>query len=246
MEPYKVKTTAFEGPLDVLLDLIEKRKLFINDVSLATVTDDYIEYVNASGVLELPQAAHFVYIASTLLLIKSKSLLPTLTLSEEEAGDIADLERRLILYKRFQELGAELTKRYCATPLLYRSFVVDEEPLFTPGKKLSTATLVEAIRRVLRELPALERLPQAVVEKVMSLETMIETLSDRIKKSLTLSFKEFSGGVGKVDRGTKLNVIVSFLALLELVKQGAIAVQQQGRFDDILIEAGSVDLPRYS
>lgn len=247
MEPFKVKTNVFEGPLDLLLDLIEKRRLFINDVSLAAVTDDYIEYVNGSGVLELPQAAHFVYVASTLLLIKSKSLLPTLTLSEEETGDIEDLERRLALYKRYKELAAELMAIYCKQPLSFRTLVIDEKPIFSPGVKLSLSSIRDAVRRVIQELPVTERLPQAVVEKVMSLETMIDTLAERIKKSLTLSFKEFSGSKSRThDRTTRLNVIVSFLALLELVKRGAIGVQQSGHFDDILIEAGSIDMPRYS
>jgi segregation and condensation protein A len=247
MEPYKVKTNVFEGPLDVLLDLIEKRKLFINDVSLATVTDDYIAYVNSSGVLELPEAAHFVYIASTLLLIKSKSLLPTLTLSEEEVGDIKDLERRLALYKRYKELALELMALYCKQPLSFRTLVLDEKPIFSPGSKLSLSAIRDAVRRVIQELPVTERLPQAIVERVMSLETMIDTLGERIKKSLTLSFKEFSGsGKRAHDRSTRLNVIVSFLALLELVKRGAIGVQQSGHFDDILIEAGSLDIPHYS
>src|SRR3989344_9116880 len=94
-QQFHVKTEVFEGPLDLLLSLIEKHKLHINDVSLSKVTDDYISYVNAQVDFPMGQAADFILVASTLVLIKSKSLLPTLDLSKEEQGDIADLERRL-------------------------------------------------------------------------------------------------------------------------------------------------------
>ena len=81
---FKVKTSSFEGPLDLLLDLIEKRKLFINDVSLAKVTDDFIAHIKQFDDLPMAESAHFILIASTLLLIKSKSLLQELNLTEEE------------------------------------------------------------------------------------------------------------------------------------------------------------------
>src|SRR3989338_7957035 len=105
---YIVKTGSFQGPLDLLLDLIEKRKLPISEVSLAKVADDYIAYVKTLSEFPIAMSAHFILVASTLLLIKSKSLLPNLALSEEEQGSIEDLERRLRLYKRARELGRHI------------------------------------------------------------------------------------------------------------------------------------------
>src|SRR5689334_22763292 len=102
---FTVKTQAFEGPLDLLLDLIEKKKLFVNDISLAKVTDDFIEHVKQFENLPMGEAAHFILVASTLLLIKSKSLLPDLNLTEDEKGDIHDLEIRLKIYQRIKEAG---------------------------------------------------------------------------------------------------------------------------------------------
>src|SRR3989344_738418 len=102
---YIVKTGSFQGPLDLLLDLIEKRKLPISEVSLAGVADDYITYVKTLSEFPIAMSAHFILIASTLLLIKSKSLLPNLELSDEEKGGIEDLERRLRLYQRSRDLG---------------------------------------------------------------------------------------------------------------------------------------------
>jgi len=84
---FTIKTESFEGPLDLLLDLIEKRKLYISDISLAKVTDDFIEHIKNIGGIEIGESAHFILVASTLLLIKSKSLLPELALTEEEQFD---------------------------------------------------------------------------------------------------------------------------------------------------------------
>ena len=97
-ESYIVNTGAFQGPLELLLSLIEKRKLFISDISLSEVTDDFINHVKNTSDFPMSQSAHFVLIASTLLLIKSKSLLPTLEFTEEETESMEDLERRLKSY----------------------------------------------------------------------------------------------------------------------------------------------------
>ena len=85
---FSIRTEVFEGPLDLLLTLIEKRKFLVNDISLAAVTDDFIKYMNMGEEVLLSERAHFVLTAATLLLIKSKSLLPTLELTEEEILDV--------------------------------------------------------------------------------------------------------------------------------------------------------------
>jgi chromatin segregation and condensation protein Rec8/ScpA/Scc1 (kleisin family) len=115
MEDYKIKTTGFEGPFNLLLELIEKRKLFINDLSLASVTEDYLNYVNRlGGFSNLPssQISSFVLVASTLILIKSKSLLPNLALTDEEQGDIHNLEERLKQYELFTRLSQNIKKDF--------------------------------------------------------------------------------------------------------------------------------------
>jgi segregation and condensation protein A len=107
-----VKTQSFEGPLDLLLELIEKKKLFISDISLAQVTDDFIEHIKNMGDIAIGESAHFILVASTLLLIKSKSLLPSLVLTEEEQGDIRNLEARLKIYKRIKEASQNVAKMF--------------------------------------------------------------------------------------------------------------------------------------
>jgi segregation and condensation protein A len=241
-EMFTVKTPVFEGPLDLLLDLIEKRKLHIGDISLAAVTDDFIAYVNEQKDFPVPQAAAFVLVASTLLLIKSKALLPTLELSPEEEGSIEDLERQLKLYQRIRELSKHVTVRFGKTMLFGKSPARTFEPVFMPDKRVTLGNLTLSIHDVLTNLPRKEFVPQAIVKKVISLEEMIENLSKRISENLRLSFRDFSG----IGKRQKVDVIVSFLALLELVKRNSVSVSQTATFEDITIEAGSLSVPRYA
>lgn len=254
---FKIKTEVFEGPLDLLLSLIEKRKLLVNDISLAKVTDDYIEYLqrvqsvgatqeaggapNASA-FPMAESANFILIASTLLLIKSKSLLPTLSLTEEEKGSIEDLEARLKLYQKIKELSLHVKERFGTAPIFAKTESKTVVPVFSPEPEITPAGVLAAIKEVIRNLPKKEFIPKAVVRKVMSLEEMIVNLTARIQSSVKMSFKDFAG-VGKQER---VHVIVSFLAMLELVKQGIVDVTQDAHFQDITIETQAVGVPRYN
>lgn len=237
-----VRTGEFEGPLEVLLSLIEKRKMHISDVALAKVADDFVAYVHSHGEFPVAEAADFVYVASTLLLIKSRSLLPGLELSDEEQGNIDELERRLTLYQQIRDLSRGLMAIYGTRPLYLRQTPRDTTPIFSPPQGLSSASVAEAIRSVIANLPkGFERLPEVAVRKVASLEETIESLANRVSGALKMSFREFSGG----GRAEKVEVIVGFLAMLELVKQGILRVSQDERFSDIMMEADSVGVPRY-
>lgn len=238
---YTVKTEIFEGPLDTLLGLIEKRKLFINDISLAQVADDFIAYVKNLGDFPMAESANFILIASTLVLIKSKSLLPNLTLSQEEEQSIDDLQDRLKEHQKYKRLGESLLKIFNKNNLYIKLPPKQTKVLFVPDERINLKRLYEGIMGVISQIPKVENLPKTVVQKVISLEEMIENLTDRITKSFKMSFKDFSG-IGKED---KVNVIVSFLAMLELVKQGIIQVKQDRALDDIEIETNSVSVPRY-
>ena len=100
-DSYHIKSDIFEGPIGVLLELIEKRKLFINELSLGAVTEDFINYVREKGDRGFQISSEFIFIISTLILIKSRSLLPGLKLTNEEEKDIKDLEKRIALYNIF-------------------------------------------------------------------------------------------------------------------------------------------------
>ncbi len=226
---YKVKLDAFEGPLDLLLHLIEKRKLHINDISLAKITDDYLTHLESQSEFPICDAAHFVLIASTLVLIKSRSLLPILSLTHEEEEDIASLECRLKLYKRIKELSRHTETHFGVQRIFYREAPRHIAPVFSPTKEITLDKLKECVSSILVRLPKKEAIPQIVVEKIISIEEMIDELSERVAKSINMSFKEFTNPSQEV----KMDVIVGFLAMLELVKRGVIHVVQNKHFEDI-------------
>lgn len=240
-EDFKIKIEVFEGPLDLLLTLVEKRKLFINDVSLSKVSDDFIAYVQQLEHFPIAQSAEFILVASTLLLIKSKSLLPTLDLTTEEETSIEDLETRLKLYQKIRELSLHVKERFGKNIIFEKNQTKLTEPIFSPDNSMSLPNLSSALKNLLKNLPKKEHIPKAIIKKVISLEEMIGNLTIRIQSSLKMSFKDFAG-IGKVE---KVNVIVSFLAMLELVKQGIIDVTQEADFDDINMETQEVGVPHY-
>lgn len=238
---FTVKTQSFEGPLDLLLDLIEKRKLFISDISLAKVTDDFIAHVKQFDNLPMGESAHFILVASTLLLIKSKSLLPQLSLTEEEQGDIRDLETRLKIYKRIKEASVAVGRLFGEEVIFPQSQSRAMSPVFAPAPEFTLEKALFSLKDLINRLPKKEPLPKHVVRKVISIEEMIGTLTTRITSSLRISFKEFT----KEHKENKVNVIVSFLAMLELVKEGVVHVSQENNFDDIVMETKEVGVPRY-
>lgn len=248
MLTYSVKTSVFEGPLDLLLELIEKRKLFVNDVSLTQVTDDFIRHIEAHDEFPIGESAEFIVIASTLMLVKSRSLLPSLTLTDEEEASIDDLQKRLLLYARTKEL-ASIIKRRFGKEIIYEKLPSKRTIVtFSPDKDTNTATLWNVLERVIEAIPKKEIVPKAVVKKMITLEETIERLAERISKSTKMNFKEFYGNdlgaQGTMTHEKKVMIIVGFLAMLELVKRGAIRVTQEGR-GDIEIETGDVGVPQY-
>ncbi|MBI5816811.1 MAG: segregation/condensation protein A [Candidatus Yonathbacteria bacterium] len=234
-DTFQIKTPVFEGPLDVLLDLIEKRKLLINEISLAQVADDYIAYVKNFDQFPIEHAADFVFVASALVLIKSKSLLPTLELTEEEQGSIEDLQKRLAEYKRIKELSVHVRKMFGEKMIFARVPSRITTPIFSPNQETTLEHIFAAVKNIINALPKKQFVPKVVVATVISLEEMMDRLTDRIRDNINMSFKDFVKETGAT-RG-RINVIVGFLALLELVKQGMISVVQQQSFEDIHIKA---------
>lgn len=240
IETISIKTQAFEGPLELLLDLVEKRKFMINDISLAAVTDEYMRQVSIMQELSLPNTAQFITLAATLLLIKSRSLLPILELTQEEEEGIDDLEVRLRRYQMYRDIAKSIEELFGRTVTHERQFEPSSEPLFVVDKYASLSELEGAIGDVLLNLPRKEIKPKVQVRKVISLEEMIEKLHERIEKQVKLKFSELIG-----DSAERANIIIGFLAVLESVKQGSILVAQAGKFEDIHIEKESVGAPKY-
>lgn len=245
---YHVKHEHFEGPLDLLLSLIEKRKLFINDFALAKVADDYIAHIRQFEAFPLNDVANFLLVASTLVLIKSKSILPELDLSREEEGDVDELKRRLALYELFRNLATEVRANFGKKLIFERSARPEMIPVFAPDKRLSPATMLSSVSEVIAMLPKKVVVPKATVKKVISLEEMMDKLAQRVAKTLKTSFGQFSRYQkgARVPREHRVEIIVSFLAILELVKQGVIHVTQHEDHGEIDIETHTFSTPSYT
>lgn len=237
---YSVRTPVFEGPLGLLLDLIEKRKLFVSDVSLSAVTDDFMRYIEEHEEFPLDESAEFIVVASTLMLIKSHSLLPSLPLTEEETASIEDLEDRLKLYQKVKEISAELKKIFGRRIIFEKLPSKKEVVVFSPDKYTNVASLRDALNRVLESLPKKETLPKTTVRKIVSLEETMAKLAERISKGLKLKFGEV------YKKEDKINTIIGFLAMLELVKRGVLRVSQEAKHGDIEMETESLSVPNYA
>jgi len=233
-EIYKIKTGGFEGPFGVLLNLVEERKLFINEISLAEVTEEYLKYVNSLENLPPSEISSFVIVAATLILIKSKSLLPNLNLTSEEESDIQNLEDRLKIYERYITLSKNVKDIFGRKMIFPTEERKNTTLVFLPDEQITRENMMTFARNVLGKVPKKVFLPEVEVKKVISLEEMIDNLTDRIKNSLKINFKEFAGGAKTKEE--KVFVIVGFLAMLELVRQGMVKVAQENNFEDVIME----------
>ena len=237
---FHVRTAVYEGPFELLLGLVEERKLLVNDLALAAVTEEFIAHVREQRGFPLEETSRFIAVAATLLLIKSKSLLPNLALTEEEESDMGDLTRRLALYEKAREAARSLARLFGKRILSERGDI-RIDPLFAPSRDLSLASLVEAYVEALQAARTSDTvLPETAVKTTVTLEEMMERLIQRVTTALSLSFREFTGTAKE-----KVETIVSFLALLELVKQGSVEADQKGAFQDIKMTASQVTAPHY-
>jgi segregation and condensation protein A len=244
MEPtttprFTVRTSSFEGPFELVLELIEKRRLSVSELSLAQVTDDYIEHVRSQASFPMEDAAEFIGVAATLLLIKSKSLIPELELSPDEEGDVEELKDRLRQYEKTRDAARELARIF-GVHVMVSAGEREPEVRFSPSRDLSLTSLEKALQTVLSALDKEEKLPEVRVRPLVTIEEMMDRLTAKVQKALTMSFADFAG-----DKAEKVEIIVSFLALLELVKQGAVEASQYAVFGDIKITNSASSVPKY-
>ena len=237
---FKLTTPEFTGPIEALLQLIEKRKLPISDISLAEVTDEYLKFISSlSNDDTMANKVHFIYVASTLALIKSKSLLPNLDLSSEEETDIEKLKERLVLYKHYQDIGQNLKQQYQLKPQFSIANDRPREIVFMPHEGITSQSLLLALQDVLTEVPEIKQTKkEAYIKIAVHIEEIMDSIIARIKNQPTLNFKSFmNSGSAKHEhpKQKKVYAVVSFLALLEVVRNHGIGVQQHGLFEEIEI-----------
>ncbi len=233
---FKIKQEIFEGPVEVLLELIEKRKLFVNDVSLAAVTDDFITYMQTAG-MQPGEVANFLAVAATLILIKARSLLPNLELTPEETESITDLERRVALYQIVGQVAGELTKQY-GKKVSFEGVRRLSGVVFAPDEKLLLDQLPGLVLDMVgRVPPPAPKKPEARVYKTISISEVLNTLQERIERAMTTSFNAIRVmSPDQDDHSVKVYTIVSFLGMLELVRRGLIAAEQNNLFEDISLQ----------
>lgn len=242
---YKVKSGEFEGPLPVLLNLIEKRKLFINEISLSEITDDYINFVRNIENKKIEHYAGFITVAATLILIKSRSLLPNMKLTLDEEKQIDDLESRLKMYKIIQDVGEEIKARFGKKIIFPKSLVKNETRVFAPDQRINKDLMKDLATIALASVPEKreEKLKEVEVIKVKSLKEMIDDLTERITKTIEkTNFSDLWKGKNFSNKKEeRVTVIVSFLAVLELVRAGIMEAFQSDA-GDISIEKRSAEV----
>lgn len=230
---YNVQTPVYEGPLDLLLNLIERAELDITSVSLATVTDQYLAYINSLEQINADEISAFLVIAAKLLQIKSEALLPrppARTPGEEDTGK--SLVDQLKLYKRFKEIGALLNGREAENLRTYLR--IAPPPKVEPKLDLSNLTLERLVTAAhIAFAKEKEKQPLGVI--IAAPRVTIREKIDLIAK--TLKEVERSTFSALLQPGaSRLEVVVTFLALLELIKRYRIAAHQEGLFNDIQID----------
>lgn len=231
---YTVRLPDFEGPLDLLLHLIEREELDITRLSLAQVTDQYMQYLNSMQRADAEQIAEFLVVAAKLLLIKSRLLLPQEPAPgeqvEEDVGD--ELTRQLIEYRRYKQVALEL-KAWEGQGL--RAYArIAPRPKVEPKLDLSNVALEDLAALVEAVLAAHDKAPvgDVVAPLVVRVGDKIEELQQRLSGGARISFRAWLGRAA-----SRVEIIVSFLAVLELMKQRKVVVQQEKLFGDIVIEA---------
>jgi len=240
---YSVKLETFEGPLDLLLHLIRKDELNIYDIPIADITRQYLDYIRLMKELNLEVAGEFLVMASTLLQIKSRMLLPTAADeegNEEEEDPRAELVRRLLEYQRYKAaslllrerdlLGRETFARKFDSPDL-ADLVPDEGPL-----ELEMFQLIDAFRKLLARMPA-AAIHQVAADTISIADRITELLAFIVDRETALFDELFD------ERSTREFLVATFLAILELCKLRMINIVQDERYGSILLTPAVIEQP---
>ncbi len=237
---YKIKLPYFEGPFDLLLFFVKRDELNIYDIPIAKITKEFLEYIHLMQMLDLEVASEFIVMASTLMQIKAKMLLPKPEVEdeEEEEDPRAELAKRLAEYKKFKELASEFSRMEDdAGKIFYRGYFkndardyFDEEEEFL--KDVSLFDLLTAFKKSLEG--AREMVYQEIEMQNYKVEDEIENILEKLKFKRKFSFNEIIESYVE-----KIRIIVAFLALLELARLKKIKISQEEVFGELIIEDAS-------
>ena len=237
---YAIKLDNFEGPLDLLCHLVDKNKMDINQISMSEITDQYIEYINKMQELNLDVTSEFILMASTLLFIKSKSLLPKQVEDEAELTE-EELVHRIIEYKKYKEISKKLKEFY---QIYSKRFYKVPDKIELPARKLEQKFSKDLIEQNYKNL--LERNKSKInknainIEKIAITETV--TVTSKVKdifKELIKKPKFIFSKLCSAKKYTRLETVTAFSGILELTRRNKIRAQQEKNFGDIIVEKAS-------
>jgi segregation and condensation protein A len=237
-----VKIDKFQGPLSLLLQIIEKEELDITSVNLAKIADEYLEYVKKSPEILPESMADFLLLAAKLLYIKSRALLPYL-LSEEEQEEVDDLEGKLRMYKDFVRLSSSIEgiigkKKFSffrdVSNSRKKNYLIEKS--FSPPKSIKASDLKKSFEEIIKKTEQIieEKMERKTVAIELSIDDRISYIKNAISRKIKISFT-------KILKNSKCRteVVVNFLAVLELVKQREISFEQEYLFGEIFLKESS-------
>ena len=234
---YAIKIDNFEGPLDLLCHLIDKNKMDIYEINLSEITDQYIDYLNEQEQLNLEIASEFLVMASTLLYLKSKNLLPKQETEEEEVTE-EELIRRIIEYKKFKEISKVLRENYL---IFSNRYFKEQENIELPKQKLEKdydKTLIPEIYKKLVERNSVKLNQNAKnIEKIALVENY--TVASKVKEMFKVLIKQKKFVFNKlfsVRKHNKQEIVTAFSGLLELSRRNKVETMQEELFGDITVE----------
>ncbi|MCU0666613.1 MAG: segregation/condensation protein A [Candidatus Omnitrophica bacterium] len=233
---YKIKLEVFEGPLDLLLYLVKKDHLNIYDIPITTITEQYIKYIELMQLLDLNIAGEFLVMAATLMQIKSKMLLPAAEQPQEEIEEDprAELVRRLLEYEKFKQVAEDLKKKELAQQEIFKRekpVVIDSLVPGVPEEAYFEASIFDLINAFSK---ALSEIPKDVFYEVIKDEFTIENKVHNLMHLLLVKDQVSASDLFRESKN-KFEVIVTFLAILELIRMKEIIAQQTQAFDEIMI-----------
>lgn len=234
---YAIKLDNFEGPLDLLCHLVDKNKMDINQIKISEITDQYIDYINKMQELNLDVTSEFILMASTLLFIKSKSLLPKQVEDEAELTE-EELIHRIIEYKKYKEISKKLKELY---QVYSKRFYKVPDKIELPARKLEqnySKDLIEQSYKNLLEKNKSKINKNAInIEKIAITETV--TVTSKVKdifKELIKKPRFIFSKLCSAKKYTRLETVTAFSGILELTRRNKIKAQQEKNFGDIIVE----------
>ncbi len=228
-----VDENVFEGPMDLLLELILKNKLDITDISLSQVADQFINYMQENSESIGPEhLSEFLLIAGKLVLIKSRAILPLLELEKEEEEDIEELKRRLREYKRFKEIFPHVRALYESKDIFYgRPGFSGMVAVFCPPQNLRLEDLEGLFSAAITKMPVKEEIGEKRQIIKISITDKINEIKQKILDRMRITFQSLIAG-----KKNKMEVIVTFLAMLEMARKNQAVVEQEEMFGEISIK----------